>query len=277
MQGSARAHAVAELPIDGLLVRAEELARRWAIALILARPLELIGEVPLEDLARDAPALMTQMLRALQSDAELERLLGAEIAGPAEPAPAEDLAQLAGASGASETAQAVEAMRGVLWEALRDELGWPSFDSSPALLIADSADRLAYVCATALAAALERGPAVNLAGRTHEHGGRQAGVPEANRPRPARRQVVIVDERRDALAPASAGSGRRPTVDPVAAPSASHAPRTRPHPRPWDTPLRSDRSPRSSPDTLIEVVDADVGGPVMRVTRGSTAARDERP
>jgi hypothetical protein len=298
MQGSARAHAVAEIPIDGLLARADELARRWAIALILARPLELIGEVPLEDLARDAPALMAQILRALQSDVELERLTGAGVPGPAEAAPAEDLQQLAGAGGAVETVQAVEALRGVLWEALRDELGWPGFDSSPPLLIADLADRLAFVCATALAAALARGPAVDFAGRMYAPAGRQPGVPEADRPRPARRPVVIVDERRDAVAPAPAPAGAPgpagagagmgasawraapPAGDQAAAPSTSQPPRARPRARPWDTPLRSERPERSrrdSPDTVIEVIDAQAGGPVMRVTRRSAAPSEERP
>ena len=218
---------------------------------------------------------MAQILRALQSDVELERLAaGAEVPGPAEPAPAEDLQQLAGAGGARETVQAVEALRGVLWEALRDELGWPSFDSSPPVLIADLADRLAFVCATALAAALERDPTVDLARRAYAPAGRHAGEPEVDRPRHARRPVVIVDERRDALAPASAsasaGRGSPPAGDPAAAPSASQPPRARPRARPWDTPLRTERSERSrrpSPDTVVEVIDADVGSPVMRVTR----------
>src|SRR5271157_5201297 len=108
MQGSARAHAIAEMPVDTLLERADELARRWAIALILARPLELIGEVPLEDLARDAPALLAQTVRALQSEDELGRLAGGETADRAGATPAGRLARLAGASGASETVEAVE-------------------------------------------------------------------------------------------------------------------------------------------------------------------------
>ncbi len=70
----ARASRSPSSPCDALLARAEELARSWAIALILVRPLAAIGELPLEELARDAPALCAQALRAVQSDVELERL-----------------------------------------------------------------------------------------------------------------------------------------------------------------------------------------------------------
>jgi hypothetical protein len=50
--GSRRARPVAELTFEPLLERTRELARRWAIALILDNPLESLGAVPLEDLAR---------------------------------------------------------------------------------------------------------------------------------------------------------------------------------------------------------------------------------
>ncbi|HXM86105.1 MAG TPA: hypothetical protein VN889_00580, partial [Solirubrobacteraceae bacterium] len=71
----ARARAVADAPVDALLANADELARRWLIALIAARPLEQIAELPLDALAAAAPELCEQLVRALASDAELERLL----------------------------------------------------------------------------------------------------------------------------------------------------------------------------------------------------------
>src|SRR2546427_5204130 len=74
MQPAPRARAVAAAPVDALLARADELARRWAIALILALPLERIGEFPLESFARQAPLLCAHVVRALQSDADLERI-----------------------------------------------------------------------------------------------------------------------------------------------------------------------------------------------------------
>jgi hypothetical protein len=298
MPGSARAHAVAEMPVDTLLERADELARRWAIALILARPLELIGEVPLEDLARDAPELLVQTVRALRSDDDLERLAGGETSDRAESTPAGRLAQLAGASGARATVEAVEALRGVLWEALRDELGWPNFDSSSPRLIADLADRLSYVCATMLAAALSRGRADSLARHAVASAGSREVVFEPDRSVPVRRPAVLVDERRDAPSPQRpAGLGHAPTVDPAGGSSIASEPSTRPRPRPWDTPLRherADRSPRpdrslrsdgsprpdgspdSPPRTMVEVIDAAGCAPVMRVTRRTTAPADER-
>src|SRR5450755_747443 len=150
---SPRARPVAEAPIGALLDRADELARGWAIALILARPLERIGEIHLDALARDAPALCAQTIRALESDAELERMVGWEGEhGRGGSASAHGLAALAGAGDAESAVDAVEALRGVLLEALLGELRDP-----PARQVADLADRLAYVCATALAAAVGAG------------------------------------------------------------------------------------------------------------------------
>src|ERR1700730_7850810 len=131
MQPSRCARPVADAPVEALLVRADELARRWAIALVVARPLEQIGEVPLEDLAREAPALCEQAVRALQSDAELERMATpAAPRGRENPAPSHRLGALAGAHDAGAAVEAVEALRGVLWDALLDELSWPILDRS---------------------------------------------------------------------------------------------------------------------------------------------------
>ncbi len=146
-----RARAVAELACDPVLARSGELARRWAIALILARPPEAIDEVPLSSLAREAPPLCAQALRAVQSDVELERLTGRGApSGREDSAPAQRLAAICGAREAAALVDAVEALRGVLWEALLDQLSEPS-----ARLVGDIGDRLTYVCAAALAAAME--------------------------------------------------------------------------------------------------------------------------
>jgi len=153
MQPAPRARAVAGAPVDALLARADELARRWAIALILALPLERIGEFPLESFARQAPLLCAHVVRALQSDLELERIApGAN--GGREPSPARRLAEVTGARDGRAAVQAVEALRGVLWEALLDEVRWHGFDQSPARDVADLADRLAYVCSSALVSSL---------------------------------------------------------------------------------------------------------------------------
>ena len=145
--------------MDALLARADELARRWAIALIVSLPLERIGEIPLQSFAREAPVLCAQVVRALESDAELERI-GAPLRTGADdqPAPARRLGELAAARDGPAAVEAVEALRGVLWEALLDELRWPSFEQSPARRVGELADRLAFVCSTALGSTLAASP-----------------------------------------------------------------------------------------------------------------------
>lgn len=193
-----RARAIAELPCDALFARADELARRWAIALILARPLDGMSEIPLAELACDAPALCAQALRAVQSDVELERLTGRGApSGREDSAAARRLAAICGAHEAAALADAVEALRGVLWEALLEELREPS-----ARLVGDIGDRLAHVCAAALAAAIETASFAE-----HERADAPQGVVEAQASvaRAAAREpssasvaagpAVIVDER----------------------------------------------------------------------------------
>ena len=149
-----RARPVAGLPVDAMVGRAEELARRWAIALVLARPLDGLGDIPLEELAREAPALCAQTVRALESDAELDRLTG-NMAGDREGSvPAWRVAAMAGARDAAALVQDVEALRGALWEALLEELAHTLPEQARVRRIADVSDRLAYVCASVLGAAL---------------------------------------------------------------------------------------------------------------------------
>jgi GGDEF domain-containing protein len=204
MHATPRARPVAEAPVDALLALAEELARRWAIALIRARPLERIGEVPLGDLAREAPALCAQAVRALCSDGELERMVGGD--GDQDTSPASRLGALAGAPDSSSAVAAVEALRGVLWEALLDELGWSISDRPTARLVADLADRLALVCSMALSATLAQvsvaplsetdGAAAALVDEERERG--DAGHDPDRRPA-AIRPAVLVDEQDQAL------------------------------------------------------------------------------
>jgi GGDEF domain-containing protein len=204
-----RAGPVAGLPIDALLQRAEEIARRWAISLVVARPLSGLGEVPLEELAREAPALCAQALRALESDEELDRLTGSRSDGRQDSAPARRLGPISGADDAAATVEAAEALRGALWEALLEELRWPSFEQLSPRRVADVSDRLAFVCASALAAALAPGaPASQAAARDAGAAGADTeadAVPVQREPSAARR-AVIVDEREDA----SGAPRRRP-------------------------------------------------------------------
>jgi GGDEF domain-containing protein len=204
-----RAGPVAGLPIESLLQRAEEIARRWAISLVVARPLPGLGEVPLEELAREAPALCAQALRALESDEELDRLTGSRSDGRQDSAPARRLGPISGADDAAATVEAAEALRGALWEALLEELRWPSFEQLSPRRVADVSDRLAFVCASALAAALAPdAPASQAAARDAGAAGADTeadAVPVQREPSAARR-AVIVDEREDA----SGAPRRRP-------------------------------------------------------------------
>jgi hypothetical protein len=260
MQPAPRAHAVAGAPIEALVARSDELARRWAIALILALPLERIGELPLESFARQAPLLCAHVVRALQSDLELERIApGAN--GGREPSPATRLAEVTGARDGKAAVEAVEALRGVLWEALLDELHSRSYGQAAAHEVADLADRLAYVCSTALVSSLPWPSPVHVEPAVAEVAHERAApeiVPADREPAVARSRrsalgngVVIIDEG-DSPARPSSPSRERPLTTPTAAPSLARSPlaaarRTRPRPLPWDTPLRANRS-----DTLDE-------------------------
>jgi hypothetical protein len=145
---------VADLPLDALLARSDEAARRWAIALIATRPLDALGEIPLQTLAAGAPALCEQLTRALASDTALDALLAGGEQG-AQELPAR-LAALAGSARPAALAEAVEALRGVIWELLLEQLPRSSADPGAVRLVGDAADRLAQTCAALLAAGLEQ-------------------------------------------------------------------------------------------------------------------------
>ncbi len=221
---NARARPVVDLPTERLLAGAGELARRWAVALILSRPLGEVAAVPLETLVDEAPTLCAQVIRALESDLELDRLTGRDASGGrADAAAARRLSVICGALDDLEALEAVEALRGVLWEALREELREPA-----ARLVGDTCDRLAYVCAASLAAALEAMPALG-AGRVRDgerdravvEGGAEAGLRDLQAPTAGAQsgaprapgEAVIVDER---VAPVAAAFASEPVRSPEA-------------------------------------------------------------
>jgi hypothetical protein len=227
------------VPLDALLANADELARRWAIALILGRPLGRIGELPLEDLAREGPPLCAQALRALQSDAELARLTegsaeaGAEHARHHLPA-AHRLSALVGLEDAGSAVAALEALRGVLWEALLEEIGPSIPDRFDARQVGDLADRLAHVCASMLLASM-----AEEASGAREGTGPAVTGPEraAHRPdlaSPVRRGAVLIDELGDVSASGPAGLRAAVPVSPRVRPAEAR-------PLPWDTPVAVQR------------------------------------
>jgi hypothetical protein len=293
IERASRARAVAGAPVDALLVRVEELTRRWAIDLIRARPLGAMAQVPLERLAREGPALCEQIARALDSDAALDRL-----ARPVEPSgderPSHPMASplLVGADARSVVGN-LEALRAILWEAVLEELHEPS-----PRLVADLADRLACVCSAALATMLEElRSAGRAAGETEHPRSPGGGHVLYDAPPPARggRGAALIDEFGDVpLAPAASDPGDRAQLgglvqppDSIAAPSrrATAPPRSpvagapprehtrgpaRGRPRPWDGPRAHEPSgPDGGPKSASE--DA-----VMRVSRGPGAPADGR-
>lgn len=221
-----RARPVLDLPSERLLSLADELARRWAVALILIRPLDAVAGVPLETLIAEAPALCTGAIRALESDVELDRLTGRGVSGArADSAVARRLSIICGAVDQLQALDALEALRGVIWEALRDELREPQ-----ARLVGDACDRLACVCAEILAAALEAMPTLEAAGghdaqaradasaadtgQTRELGELATATRTASAPW-AGGEAVIVDERAEALDGSAVGEPASGRAEPL--------------------------------------------------------------
>jgi hypothetical protein len=152
-----RPRALAELPIEALVARAEELAKEWVIALISERPLDQLGALPLEHLVRDAPRLLTQAIRAIGDDQELDSLTAAAPrSGRGQAGLAGALAVMSAASDAAATVRAAEALRGVLWNGVLLDRRWQAKGDTAIRQLSDLAERLAFVCASILAAAFER-------------------------------------------------------------------------------------------------------------------------
>jgi hypothetical protein len=203
------------------------------VALVLERPLQRIGEVPLQRVASEGPALCAQVVRAVGSDAELELLLAPPRAGGQEDSPpAAKLGALAGARDAGEHVRAIEALRAVLWEELLSELNWPAFDRLPPRLLADLADRLAHVCASALEVALSREAAAAARAPLPPVPGADAGQ-ERTDPPPGPTRAVLVDERAEAASDAWPGAGESAHSQPGALP--------------WDVPPPAERARAAPP------------------------------
>jgi hypothetical protein len=182
-----RARPLADPSLERLEARAEELAAQWAAALVLARPLGSMGRISLERIAREGPDLCRHVLRAVRSDAALERLTASEPAEQGVSYP-ERLAASCGARGPRAAVEAVESLRGVLWEGLLEELGCGPAERARERTIGDAADRLANVCAALSACAVESLAAP--AERPWRFPEQPAGAAEEQAGR-----IVIVDER----------------------------------------------------------------------------------
>ena len=145
-----RARPVADAPVDALLARVEDLARGWLIALLEQAPLHEAPGIAGDALTRDGPRICDAALRALGDDADLRRL---QVGGALAPLAAR-VGELAGAAQPGAVARAVDALHGVLWAALRDELARAGAVDPD--LVAELAERLALVCELLRGAALDR-------------------------------------------------------------------------------------------------------------------------
>jgi hypothetical protein len=283
------ARPVADAPVDALVARADELARRWASALVAARPLSELALLPWQDLAREAPALCAQLARALSSDEELERLLApGEEPGRetrARSGPAGLGAWLAAASDVSSTVRGVEALRAIVWEAALGELREPTPRQ-----IADLADRLSSISAALLASLLDRQPAGawSTPGAVDAPGG--GSIRYSSRSvSPGVRRAVLIDELNEAtrppagarVAPLAGYAGAPPHEQPrpplPTAPAERGRPApTAPRPRPWDTPLGPESPAGGVSDPKPHAGAADATDAELRVTRGRDPRVDER-
>ncbi|HEV7528312.1 MAG TPA: hypothetical protein VGO29_05415 [Solirubrobacteraceae bacterium] len=293
----AGARPVADAPVRALVDRADELARRWASALVAARPLAEMTAVPLEDLAREAPELCARLARALGSDGELEQLLAPAVErGAAAGRPAALAAWLAPANDASSAVRDIEVLRGVVWETALGELREPAVTQ-----VAELSDRLAFVCAALLAALLARHELAGVvATPTAAAAAAAASTAASSRERvlyrsppssPGGRRAILIDERDETVRSRererdATGAGRiaAPAYAPARSPrepapeKQSSAPaRAAPRARPWDTPLDgAGQTADGARDRASQGAVPDGAGAEMRVTRGPGATVDER-
>jgi GGDEF domain-containing protein len=152
-----RARPVADAPIDALLLRAEDLAKGWLLALLEQAPLDEAPAILAADLARDGPRLCSAVVRALADESDLRRL---EPGGALEQLVSQT-GEIAGSRGVEATARAVETLRAVIWSAVRAELSQPDADQ-----VAELSERLTLVIELVRAGALRRsaelGPSAGL-------------------------------------------------------------------------------------------------------------------
>jgi len=252
----ARARAVADAPAVALAARAEELASKWALALLGARPLAEMGGVPLEELVRYAPALCASVARSLSSEEELASFdVGASDPGGRGGSAATGLSALAAGWTAATAVEQIEALRGVIWRAALEELRDPT-----ARQVADLSDRLASVCAAMLASALAERP----------------GTARERPPRPAfagtREQVLYSAPGHSPGAPGAVLIDERDDAQRSAQPRA--ATRTAPRPLPWDTPLQPTAALHSDLVRDPATGGGSVEDAVMRVRRGRGTPAD---
>jgi GGDEF domain-containing protein len=143
-----RPRPVASAGVEALLLRSDELAKGWLLALVEDAPLEDAAAILAGEVARDGPRICDAVVRALAEDSDLRRI---ERDGVLEPL-ASRVGEMAGADSAATAAQAVDTLKDIVWSALRREL---SLQDEPELLV-DAAERLSLVVELVRTAVLRR-------------------------------------------------------------------------------------------------------------------------
>jgi GGDEF domain-containing protein len=140
-----RARPVADAPIDALLSRSEDLAKGWLLALLEQAPLDDAPAILATDLTREGPRVCDAVLRAIADDADLRRL----EPGGVLTALVARVGELAGATAPAAVSRAIDALVGVIWAAVRDELRGADAD-----LVVELTERLALIGELVRSAAL---------------------------------------------------------------------------------------------------------------------------
>ena len=133
--------------VEELLLRGEELAKGWLLALVEDVPLEEAAAIMAGDVARDGPRICDAVVRAIYDEADLRRI---EAGGVLEPLVSR-AGELAGVRSAEAAAHAVETLRSVVWSALQTELDADRPRPAP-----DAGERLSLVAELVRAAVLRR-------------------------------------------------------------------------------------------------------------------------
>jgi GGDEF domain-containing protein len=142
-----RPRPVVSAGVEALLLRSEELAKGWLLALVEDAPLEAAAAILAGDVARDGPRICDAIVRAIYDESDLRRI---EQDGVLEPL-ASRVGEMTGADSLLAAAHAVETLKDVVWAELRTELAHSEPD-----LQAEAAERLSLVTELVRTAVLRR-------------------------------------------------------------------------------------------------------------------------
>ena len=117
-------------------------------------PLDDAPAILATDLSRDGPRVCDAVLRAIADDTDLRRLQPGGVLAPL----VARVGELAGAAAPAAVSRAVDALVGIVWSAVREELRGADAD-----LVAELTERLALIGELVRSAALERSGSATVA------------------------------------------------------------------------------------------------------------------